>query len=154
MLLLRQFPPASDNPRSAQIGFIVTTWIYNFSFSAACGPLSWIIPAEVFNTTTRSRGVSMATMASFAVNTMIGQVTPIAMERVAWRYYILFVVCNFTNAGFFWALLPETSKVPLEAMDSLWVEAPWFVPSMRRRDYLEELEREVEEKAGGGKEVA
>jgi hypothetical protein len=91
MILLKQFPPGSNNPRSAQIGFIATTWIYNFSFSAACGPLSWIIPAEVFNTTTRTRGVSLATMISFAMNTMIGQVTPIAMDRVGWRYYILFV---------------------------------------------------------------
>lgn len=76
---------------SAQIGFIATTWIYNFSFSATCGPLSWIVPSEVFNTATRSRGVSLATMTSFAINTMIGQVTPIAMTNVGWRYYILFV---------------------------------------------------------------
>ncbi|KAI5815028.1 putative MFS sugar transporter [Pyronema omphalodes] len=147
MILLKQFPPGSNNPRSAQIGFIATTWIYNFSFSVACGPLSWIIPAEVFNTTTRTRGVSLATMISFAMNTMIGQVTPIAMNRVGWRYYILFVVCNFTNAVFFWALLPETSKVPLEAMDRLWENAPWFAPIMRRKDYLAELEREAEEVA-------
>jgi hypothetical protein len=91
MILLKEFPPGSDNPLSAQIGFIATTWLYNFSFSVACGPLSWIIPAEVFNTTTRSRGVSLATMASFAMNTMIGQVTPIAMSTVGWKYYILFV---------------------------------------------------------------
>lgn len=30
-------------------------------------------------------------MVSFAFNTLIGQVTPIAMEDVGWRYYILFV---------------------------------------------------------------
>jgi hypothetical protein len=54
-------------------------------------------------------------------------------------------VCNFTNAIFFWALLPETSKVPLEAMDNLWENAPWFVPTMRRKDYLAELEQHKEE---------
>lgn len=43
----------------------------NFSFSCTCGPLSWIIPAEVFDTRTRSKGVSIACMASFAFNTMI-----------------------------------------------------------------------------------
>lgn len=92
MILLQQFPPGSVNsPRSAQIGFIATTWLFNFSFSAACGPLSWIVPAEVFNTATRSRGVSLATMASFAMNTMIGQVTPKAMTDVGWKFYILFV---------------------------------------------------------------
>ncbi|KAI5799947.1 putative MFS sugar transporter, partial [Geopyxis carbonaria] len=145
-ILLEQFPPGkAGNPMSAQIGFIATTWIFNFSFSAAAGPLSWIIPAEVFNTATRSRGVSLATMVSFAMNTMIGQVTPIAMTNVGWRYYILFTVCNFTNAIFFWALLPETSKVPLESMDKLWENAPWFAPSTQRKDYLGELEKVKEE---------
>ncbi|KAA8904824.1 putative MFS sugar transporter [Sphaerosporella brunnea] len=151
MLLLKFFPPGSHNPRSAQIGFIATTWLYNFSFSVACGPLSWIIPAEVFNTATRSRGVSLATMASFAMNTMIGQVTPVAMKKVGWRYYILFVICNCTNALFFWALLPETKKVPLEAMDNLFENSPWFIPTFKQKDYLAEFEHEVEavaEKSG------
>ena len=85
-------PPGSANsPRAVQIGFTATTWTHNFSFSVACGPLSWIIPAEVFSTATRSRGVFLATMASIAMNTMTGQVTPKAMDDVGLRYYILFV---------------------------------------------------------------
>ena len=87
------------------------TWVYNFSFSLCCGPLSWIIPAEIFDTHTRSKGVSLATMTCFAFNTMIGQVTPIAMADVGYKFYYTFVICNFTNALFFWAVLPETKKV-------------------------------------------
>lgn len=154
-ILLAQFPPGSEaSPRSAQIGFIATTWIYNFSFSASCGPLSWVIPAEIFNTATRSRGVSLATATSFATNTMIGQVTPKAMEEVKWRFYFLFVICNFTNALFFWCLLPETAKVPLESMDALFENAPWFVPSMRRQDFLGELENRREQIAEKGADEA
>ena len=70
-ILLACFPAQTNNNRAAQWGFIVVTWTWNFSFSATCGPLSWIIPAEVFDTRTRSKGVSIATMASFAFNTMI-----------------------------------------------------------------------------------
>lgn len=148
-ILLAKFPPGvATNPRSAQIGFIATTWIFNASFSATCGPLSWIIPSEVFNTATRTRGVAIATMASFLMNTMIGQVTPIAMDNVGYRFYFLFIICNFTNAIFFWALLPETSKVPLESMDNLWESAPWFIPTMNRKDYLGELEHRTEEIMG------
>lgn len=76
---------------------------------------------------------------------MIGQITPIAMEDVKWRYYFLFVVCNFTNALFFYCLLPETAKVPLESMDNLFENAPWFVPSMTRQNYLLDLEHRKEE---------
>lgn len=83
-ILLAKFPPGQSTNRGAQWGFIIVTWIYNFSFSATCGPLSWIIPAEVFDTRTRSKGVSLATMTSFAFNTMIGQVTPIAMNNIGY----------------------------------------------------------------------
>lgn len=70
-ILLAKFPPGTSSNRSAQWGFIIMTWLYNFSFSCTCGPLSWIIPSEVFDTRTRSKGVSIATMTSFAFNTMI-----------------------------------------------------------------------------------
>jgi MFS family permease len=91
-ILLATFPPGTANNKAAAWGFIVITWAYNFCFSATCGPLSWIIPAEIFDTKTRAKGVSIATMLSFAFNTMIGQVTGIAMESVGWKFYILFIV--------------------------------------------------------------
>lgn len=147
-ILLALFPPAAQNS-GAHWGFIIMTWLYNFSFSATCGPLSWIIPAEVFDTRTRAKGVSIATMTSFAFNTMIGQVTPIAMENVRYRYWIVFIICNFTNAIFFWLLMPETSKLPLEEMNSLFTNAPWIVVGLKKEDYVSHgLERRLEEVAG------
>lgn len=135
-----------------------STWAYNFSFSATCGPLSWIIPAEIFDTRTRAKGVSIATMTSFAFNTMIGQVTGIAMLAVGWKYYLLFVVCNLTNALFFWAFLPETKNLPLEEMNYLFTNAPYFVPgtdqAAYRADYAGDLEKRAAEFAEKGNLVA
>lgn len=171
-ILLAKFPPEEDGNKAAAWGFIVTTWVYNFSFSATCGPLSWIIPAEVFDTKTRSKGVSIATMVSFAFNTMIGQVTKPAMTQVGYRYYFLFIVsysqtipllpyeilllqpknahtaqiCNLTNAIFFWAFLPETKQRPLEEMNALFRDAPLFLGNLRASGYSNhELDRRVEE---------
>ncbi|PYH89435.1 glucose transporter [Aspergillus ellipticus CBS 707.79] len=144
-VLLAYFPPETKNT-GAHWGFIIMTWLYNFSFSCTCGPLTWIIPAEVFDTRTRAKGVSLATMTSYAFNTMIGQVTPIAMESVRYRYYFLFIICNFTNAVFFWLLLPETKKLPLEEMNYLFSNSPWIVPGTRKEDYVpHDLQRRVEE---------
>jgi hypothetical protein len=102
-------------------------------------------------------------MVSFAFNTMIGQVTPIAMERIGWRFYLLFVVCNFTNAVYFWATQPETKQRPLEEMNYLFTNAPyvyvrrkfsnianiksrWFVPTMNMKDFeTNDLQHRVEE---------
>jgi MFS family permease len=91
-IMLAVFPPGENGNKGASWGFIIVTWLYNFSFSSTCGPLSWTIPAEIFDTKTRSKGVSIATMVSFAFNTMIGQVTKPGMETAGWKFYLLFVV--------------------------------------------------------------
>jgi sugar porter (SP) family MFS transporter len=166
-IMLSVFPPGTTDNRAAQWGFIVVTWIWNFSFSCTCGPLSWIIPAEVFDTRTRSKGVSIATMTSFAFNTMIvsdsheiqvghganeflqGQVTPIAMENIGWRFYVLFTVCNLTNAIYFWVFLPETARRPLEEMNYLFEHAPWIVVGTSKDSYISgDIERRLEQVAG------
>lgn len=55
-------------------------------------------------------------------------------------------VCNATNAFYFWCVLPETSKRPLEEMRYLFTEAPIFVPTMKREVAISgDLERRVEE---------
>jgi hypothetical protein len=104
---------------------------------SASGTMSWIIPAEIFNTATRVKGMSLATMVSFAFNTMIGQVTPVALAKIGWRYYILFVVCDVTNALFFYLFLPETKGVTLEAMNDLFLNSPIVVPGSHWQPPLE-----------------
>jgi hypothetical protein len=99
--------------------------------------MSWIIPAEIFNTATRVKGISLATMVSFAFNTMIGRVAPVALAKSGWRYYILFVVCDVTNALFFYLFLLETKGVTLEAMNDLFLNSPIVVPGSHWQPPLE-----------------
>lgn len=145
---IASFPNASPSGQSALAWvFIVINWVYQVSFSFTCGSLSWIIPAEVFDTKTRSKGISIGVMTSFAFNTMIGQVTGPAIADIGWRYFLVFVVCNFTNAIFFWAFMPETKKLPLEEMNALFSSSSWFVAgqSRNRRQVRSELDARVEE---------
>jgi sugar porter (SP) family MFS transporter len=106
-VLLAKFPPSSngdDSHAGAAWGFIAMTWLYNFVFSLTCGPLSWIIPAELFDTKTRAYGVAIACMVSYGFNTMIGQTTSVALDAkngIGWRWYILFIVSepNISTRG-------------------------------------------------------
>lgn len=144
---IASFPTARSSVQNS-LGwtFICMNWVYQVSFSFTCGSLSWIIPAEVFDTKTRSKGVSIGVMVSFAFNTMIGQVTSPAITNIGWRYFILFVVCNFTNALFFWAFMPETKKRPLEEMNALFAHTSWFVPTANTNRIKSDLDVRVEEK--------
>lgn len=46
---------------------------------------------------------------------------------------MLFIVCNFTNALFFWLFLPETARRSLETMNVFFTEAPWLVPGRTKK---------------------
>lgn len=146
-VLIAKFPPGKKGSGGAGWGFIIVTWLYNISFSATCGPLSWIIPAEIFDTHTRSKGVSIATMTSFAFNTMIGQITAPAIDQIGWKYYLVFVICNFTNAIFFWLVLPETKKIPLEEMNNLFSNSHWIVLGNDRESYKAYMAEDIERRA-------
>lgn len=66
-------------------------------------------------------------MVSFGFNTLIGQITPIALANIGWKFYIVFIIFDVTNALFFYLFLPETKGVTLEAMNDLFTNSPLLV---------------------------
>lgn len=48
------------------------------------------------------------------------------MESIGYKFYFLFVVCNVTNALFFWVFLPETARRPLEQMNEIFSSKSWI----------------------------
>ena len=149
-IIIKLFPSSSTNT-GAHWSFIVMTWLFNFVFFITGGPLSWAIPAELFGTAMRTKGVSLGAMTSFAFNTMIGQVTPIAVAAIGWKYYVVFIVCNVTNGLFFWAFLPETKGLNLEDMDELFYQSPTFVLGSRWRpsSHVEQSAKDLAEQEKG-----
>jgi hypothetical protein len=91
--------------------------------------------------------VSIATMVSFAFNTLIGQVTGTAMTNIGYKYYYLFIICNFTNALFFYLFLPETKNLPLEEMNYLFTNAPFLVAGHYKKKYTAGYAQELERRA-------
>nr|GAT43894.1 predicted protein [Mycena chlorophos] len=111
----------------AQI-FILTTWIFNFFFSACIGPLSWAYPAEIYSTRTRAKATAITSSGSWISNFFIAQITSPAFNNIGWKFYLVFAICGNTNALFIWAFYPETTGRRLEEMDALFADAPLFVP--------------------------
>jgi len=139
--------PGTVNNNAAHYIFIITTWIFNFFFSACIGPLSWAYPAEIYSTRTRAKATAISSSASWISNFFIAQVTPPAFIHIDWRYYLVFAICGHTNALFIWAFFPETSGRRLEEMDALFETAPIFVPGTEYAKIGDRLaaERELRE---------
>ncbi|KDQ49680.1 hypothetical protein JAAARDRAFT_616077 [Jaapia argillacea MUCL 33604] len=119
--------PAGGNANASR-AFVAMTWLFNLFFSAAIGPLSWCIPVEMFNSTTRAKATAITSSAAWISNFLIAQVSPVAFASVGWRYYLVFAICCMSNALFFWAFLPETKGIPLEELDAYFERVPILVP--------------------------
>ncbi|KAF5346828.1 hypothetical protein D9756_010563 [Leucocoprinus leucothites] len=152
--------PGTVNNNAAHYIFIITTWVFNFFFSACIGPLSWAYPAEIFSTRTRAKSTAITSSSSWISNFFIAQVTPRAFLGIGWKYYLVFAICGHTNAFVIWAFYPvgykhsiessgilttpkETTGRRLEEMDALFEDAPLFVPNT---EYAEMKDRHSAER--------
>ncbi|KAJ3865335.1 general substrate transporter [Lentinula novae-zelandiae] len=109
------------------IVFSVTTWVFNFFFSACIGPLSWAYPAEIYSTRTRAKATAVTSSASWISNLLISSLKlPLLLSPIS-DGNLVFAICGHTNALFVWAFYPETTGRRLEEMDALFQDAPLFV---------------------------
>lgn len=70
------------------------------------------------------------------------------MANIGYRYYYVFIICNFTNALFFYLFLPETKNLPLEEMNYLFTNAPWLVAFHDKELYKANYAGDLERRAG------
>ena len=110
---------SAPDPACVLVG-IVLYWIF---FSLGMGPLSWLIPSEVFSTCIRGKAMSLAT----SINRFIGFVYGLTYVTVAtamgWGpfYLMIAVVCVIVFA-FMYFFLPETNGKSLEEMNKHFAE--------------------------------
>ncbi|KAL9714372.1 hypothetical protein Ac2012v2_002684 [Leucoagaricus gongylophorus] len=118
-------PPLPDGVQgvvnvAAQRAGVAMIFMLSIFFSFSFGPVSWVLASEVFPTSTRSIGTSVATCSNWAFNTFIGQVSPIALQNVGWRFYILFICLNFVDFVAIFLFFPETKGKTLEQMNEVF----------------------------------
>ncbi|KAG5636756.1 hypothetical protein H0H81_006946 [Sphagnurus paluster] len=110
-------PNANQTAQRAGIAMIFLTSIF---FSVSFGPVSWVLASEVFPTNARALGTSVATCSNWAFNTLIGQVSPLAMTNLQWKFYMVFVALNLVDFGIITAFFPETKGKTLEEMNEVF----------------------------------
>ncbi|KAF8240724.1 general substrate transporter [Tricholoma matsutake] len=114
--------PAHANVAAQRAG-IAMIFMTSIFFSLSFGPVSWVLASEVFPTSTRAIGTSVATCANWAFNTLLAQVSPMAMTNVTWRFYMLFVALNLVDFVIITLFFPETKGKSLEEMNEVFGDA-------------------------------
>ncbi|KAF5657028.1 quinate permease [Fusarium heterosporum] len=105
-----------ENNQSAGWAAIVMVWLFVVHFGYSWGPCAWIIIAEIWPLSTRPYGVSLGASS----NWIVGQVTPDMLDSITYGTYILFGMLTLIGAAFIWFFVPETKRLSLEEMDTIF----------------------------------
>lgn len=118
-ILSSQFQDSWDSHKAAGWGACVLVWIFSIAFGYSWGPCAWIIVSEIWPLSVRAKGVSLGASSNWMNNFIIGQVTPPMMENIRYGTFIFFGLFSFLG-GCFIFLIPETSGLTLEEMDTVF----------------------------------
>lgn len=81
--------------------------VYGVSYS----PLGWALPPEVFSTSSRSKGVALATCVNWISNFIVGTATPSMLQSISFGTYVFFA-CFCGLAGVWAVFLVPVSSLP------------------------------------------
>ncbi|KAM0466470.1 hypothetical protein ACHAP7_012211 [Fusarium lateritium] len=93
---------------------------YMLIFGGSWAPTPWAIPAEVFPSSLRAKGVAISTCSNWINNFIIGLITPPLVQATGFGAYVFFAVFGLLSFAFVWFYVPETQGKTLEEMDTVF----------------------------------
>lgn len=106
--------------QSTNIVQVAMNFVFNPFFFTFTDVISWVYNAEIFPVEIRARGDSLATVSNWCVGLIIGQISPIALDAVGFRYFYAFFVFNVVAAIYYAVFYADTKGRMLEQMDTLF----------------------------------
>jgi hypothetical protein len=92
----------------------------------------------------------MATSAEWLTAFLVQEVTPIAVTKIGWKYYIVFACVCLVSIPIVYFYFPETSGKSLEEIDMIFssgsLHHPGSLRSMDEKVISDERDKEEEEK--------
>ena len=114
-----------DMSKGSAIVVLVLLCCYSAGFGWSWGPLTWLIPSEIFPLKIRTTGQSIAVGVQFIIVFILSQ-TFLSMlchfKFGAFLFYAGWIVVMTIFVIFF---VPETKGIPLESMYTIWGKH-WF----------------------------
>ncbi|KAI9151250.1 Sugar transporter STL1 [Paramyrothecium foliicola] len=118
--LIFQVEKQTSAAYGAGIGAAAMLFVFQGAFTIGFQATVWVYPSEILPLRLRQRGSSISTAANWIFNYLVVQITPISIEDIGWRTYIIFAVLNATWVPLIWIFFPETKGLELEDVDHLF----------------------------------
>ncbi|KID99675.1 sugar transporter STL1, partial [Metarhizium majus ARSEF 297] len=118
--LIYQVQNETNISHSAGIGAAVMLFVFQGAFTIGFQATVWVYPSEILPLRLRQKGSSISTAANWIFNYMVVQITPIAIDNIGWKTYIIFAILNATWVPIIFFFFPETKGLELEDVDRLF----------------------------------
>ncbi|KAI0427744.1 hexose carrier protein [Xylaria sp. FL1042] len=103
---------------------VVWFFVYYIGFGLGMLGIPWLYPTEINSLPMRTKGAAVATMTDWITNFLVVEVTPIGIQNLGWRFYIIWTVINAVTLPLIWAFFPETANRSLEDLDAYYRDNP------------------------------
>ncbi|KAL4899967.1 hypothetical protein BDW74DRAFT_188837 [Aspergillus multicolor] len=114
---------------SASIAFFFT---YMFIFGASMNCVPWVYVPEILPLHARTKGTAIGVSSNWLWNFVVVMITPIIIERLKWKAYLIFMATNLAFVPVVYFLYPETSNLSLEEVDDIFLRGGNPVSVARR----------------------
>ena len=99
---------------------VTMVWLFVVNFGYSWGPCGWVIISEVWPLSNRAYGIALGASSNWMSNFIVGQITPIMLQKITYGTFIFFGLLTFGGGAFVWLFVPETKRLTLEEMDVLF----------------------------------
>ncbi|KAF8703312.1 hypothetical protein HU200_032107 [Digitaria exilis] len=111
--------------RPYSLAVLALTCVFSAAFGWSWGPLTWVIPGEIFPVEIRSAGQGISVAVNLGATFLLTQTFLSMLCALKYATFIYYAAWVAVMTAFVVAFLPETKGVPLEAMGAVW-ERHWY----------------------------
>ncbi|KAL3292374.1 hexose carrier protein [Colletotrichum asianum] len=104
---------------SASVAFF---FLYNLIFGMGMNCVPWVVVPEILPLHARTRGTAVGISSNWLWNFFVVMITPVIINRLQWKAYLIFVVTNFAFIPLIYFFYPETSNFRLEEIDEFFTQ--------------------------------
>jgi hypothetical protein len=87
---------------------LALVFIFGAVFSFGITPLQALYPVEVLSFEMRAKGMAFSNLAVNAAGLLNQFAWPVAMDKIAWKTYIIFTIWDLVQVVLIYIYLPET----------------------------------------------
>lgn len=142
------------NTKQSQFVSVAFMFFYNTVFSVTTNATPYLYAAEVNSQYFRSLGGALGSVGNWTFNYIVVLITPIGIENIGWRLYIVFTVFNFVFCPIIWFFYVETAGLTLEQVDELFERLYYKKKGIENPVLPVEQSKAIKEVKGDGISVA